>query len=942
MRVVKMNLVPFLLVVLVSMSFLAPVRAEQTSGEGWVWWEAEDFTESNWPNGRTGEGPFQPRTDVQASRLSGGVWLTSFRAEQEFFLEYSVHVDQGGTYTLWSRNFAMPGGGGGTRTPYRWRFDDKEWTEQAKGSGDAVNMVKPIPKTTLKWIRLSKVELEAGTHRFRVEVTDPAAAAGFDCFVLSRVPFVPNGTLKPGTKLGLAEDGKWAFEPDQDFYKDSALVDLRGLNEEVAGQNGYVRRSPEGDGFVLGDGTPARFWSVEYHPAPGLQGAREQARFLAKRGVNAVRFFKSMEVSDPEGTGHEINEELRDALWRTVAAMREQGIYTMITPFWLYNDTVVYKSWGWENWQMPNRGKFKRPNGSIFIDSDYQDAYKAWMRKIMLPPNPYTGIPLAKDPSIYCVQIQNEHSILWSWLWGSPSCVVEQLGRAFGSWAISRHGSLDKALQAWGGEKVTENNPAKGVVGDDFENGIAGLPPHHYALKEYWAKSKNATPGLNKRYSDFLEFFAEYMRDFHDDMEEFFRDELGYRGLVSANNWRGQGPNLTDLEQYTYTANQVMDYHKYFSYPVTNPENPRAAGYLVSDGDKYVDRSAFYVPIAFCTSNKMLAGYPTMVSEGSWLAPLSYRSEAPLVIASYGSLIGLDMFDHFAWGGSTLNWDTMVSKFGLGTPCYVGQFPANALIYRLGYVREADEPAILETRSYGEMYDRKHPIISRPSVRDPNRAAEESEETDEGGTVSQTAFAVGPVLVRFDEKAAEPRVVDLEEYVDEEAKTITTITGEMEVDYGQALFRLNAPQAQAVSGYLDRAGEFRLDDVTIHSQDHYATVAVVSMDRKPIKASGRLLVQVGTRCRPYNWQDKEGVMVEPRKKNKKYGGAQEGKQIISQGQMPWNVVKADLRVEVRNPSLTKATVCDANGYPVKQLAVEKAGDGIMFRFPEDALYVVLQ
>ena len=58
--------------------------------------------------------------------------------------------------------------------------------------------------------------------------------------------------------------------------------------------------------------------------------------------------------------------------------------------------------------------------------------------------------------------------------------------------------------------------------------------------------------------------------------------------------------------------------------------------------------------------------------------------------------------------------------------------------------------------------------------------------------------------------------------------------------------------------------------------------------------------------------------------------------------MLWNVIKADLRVEIRNPSLTRATVCDANGYPVKQLAVEKAGDGITFRFPEDALYVVLQ
>ncbi len=911
------------------------LRAEQTEGHGWIWWEAEDFTESNWPGGKSGKGPFQPKTDDQKSRVSNGVWLTSFKADRSFFLEYSVKIKADGSYTLWSRNFATPHGG--TRTPYRWRFDDGKWFDQKKNSGNAVNMEKPIPKTTLKWIRLEDVELKAGTHRFRLEVTDPAAAAGFDCFLLSRVPFVPNGTLKPGQKLGLAEDGKWAFEPDQDPYKDSALLDLRGLNEKVAGQNGYVRRSPQGDGFVLGDGTPVKFWSVEFHPGPGIEDAREQASFLSKRGVNAVRFFVSVEESVKDGTGHEIKGKARDALWRTVAAMREQGIYTMITPFWLYNNTTVYPDWGWENWQGTSRGKFKRPNGSIFIDPDYQEAYKAWLRQIMAPPNPYTGIPLAQDASIYCLQIQNEHSILWSWVWGSPPKIALKLGRDFGTWATKKYGSLDKALEAWGGERVTENKPVKGVVGDDFARGIAGLPPHYGKLKEY--ASRRLSPGLNARYSDFLEFFAGYMRDFHSRMADYFRDELGYKGLVSANNWKGQGANLTDLEHFTYTVNAVMDYHNYFGYPSQNPKNPRASGYSVNDGDRYVDRSGLFEPIGFCTSNKMLAGFPTTVSEGSWLAPMSYRSEAPLMIASYGSLIGLDMFDHFAWASNTLNWDSRVTKFGLGTPCYVGQFPANALIYRHGYVSEASEPAILETRSLQEIYDRKEPIITRPSVRDPNRAEEEAEATEGGQMVSQTAYLVGPVLVQFAEKPAKPIVADIDKYVDEKAKTIRAITGEMEIDYGQALFKLSTARAQAVSGYLDKVGEFRLDDVTITSRDHYATVVVVSMDRKPIRSSQRLLVQVGTRCRPYNWQDKDNVMVKPRKKSNK---AQPGKEIITQGRMPWNVTQADLKVEIRNSAISKATVCDANGYPVKEIELTKSANGISFQFPKDALYVVLQ
>jgi hypothetical protein len=916
----------------------APVGAEQTSGDGWIWWEAESPSETNWPDGK---GVFAPRTDDQKARVSGGVWLTSYKAKDAYFLQYEIDVPADGDYTLWSRNFANPRGG--TRTPYRWRFDGGDWVSQPKGSGEAVNAVKPIPKTTLSWIRLATVKLDAGKHTFRVEVTDPAEAAGFDCFVLAKVPFVPNGTLKPGEKLGLAEPGTWAFEPDRDPYKDTALVDLRFLNEKVAGQSGYVRRSPEGDGFVLGDGSPVRFWSVEYHPGPGMEDAREQARFFAKRGVNAVRFFRSMEDSSRDGTGHEINEHMRDALWRTVAAMREQGIYTMITPFWLFNDTMVYPDWGWKNWQTRNRGKFRRPNGAIFIDPDYQEAYRQWMRKIMLPPNPYTGIPLAKDPSIYCVQFQNEHGILWSWVWGSPPEVARKLGRDFGDWAKARYGSLDKALAAWGGEKVTANDPGKGVVGDDFANGIAGLPPHYAKLKEYWAKSKNATPGLNKRYSDFLEFFAGYMRDWHRGMAAFYREELGYKGLISANNWKGQGANLTDVERYTYTVNDIDDHHNYFAYPVANPTEPRAAGYQVNDGDLYVDKSALFEPIAICTGNKYTDGMPTMVSEGTWLGPLSYRAECPLLMAAYGSLTGLDMFDFFAWSGKVVNWDPSVTKFGMGSPDFVGQFPANALIYRRGYVREASEPAVLEVRALQDMWDREAPLIEDATLRDPNRAEEDSgrrNETFVDGLDIQLAYVVGPVRVRFGGDPAETKVVDLKKYVDTDAKTIDTLTGEMQIDYGRALFRLNTPKAQAVCGYLSKVGQFRLDDVTVNSKDHYAAVVVASMDAQPLQTSKRVLVQVGTRNRPYGWKDKEGVMVKGRKA--KFGDPELGKQIVSMGRMPWNVVEAELTVEVRNPGLTRATVCDPNGYPVKELTFQKTNAGISFRFPRDALYVVLR
>src|SRR5262245_34062611 len=54
----------------------------------------------------------------------------------------------------------------------------------------------------------------------------------------------------------------WPFTPGKDPFKPDALLDLRDLNEKEAGAKGFVRLGADGSGFVLGDGTPVRFWAV--------------------------------------------------------------------------------------------------------------------------------------------------------------------------------------------------------------------------------------------------------------------------------------------------------------------------------------------------------------------------------------------------------------------------------------------------------------------------------------------------------------------------------------------------------------------------------------------------------------------------------------------------------------------------------------------------------
>ena len=72
--------------------------------------------------------------------------------------------------------------------------------------------------------------------------------------------------MRPGAAKGgarpRAEAGTWPFLPQRDTFRPTAKFDLRPLNEKVAGQNGFVTLSPDGESFVLGDGSPVRFWAV--------------------------------------------------------------------------------------------------------------------------------------------------------------------------------------------------------------------------------------------------------------------------------------------------------------------------------------------------------------------------------------------------------------------------------------------------------------------------------------------------------------------------------------------------------------------------------------------------------------------------------------------------------------------------------------------------------
>ena len=725
----------------------------------------------------------------------------------------------------------------------------------------------------------------------------------------------------------------WAFRYEEKVFGDEVVLDLRRLNEKQAGQSGFVRRSDDGNSFVLGDGTPVRFWGANidtglYYGAGEISWSqdkdyaklarrsfqpdilRQHARWLAKMGVNLVRLHVSLAPKTRGSALTDVNEAALDEIFRVVAAMKQEGIYTVVSPFWPHANflNVDTTRWGLDGYETDSTWDSGVALwGLVFFNDRLQAAYRGWLHALYSRPNPYTGIALAADPSVALIQLVNEDSLLFG---TEPRIRPEQraiLAGKFTAWVRARHGSLAAAQRAWGGAALP------GDTADVLQ-----------LLTMEEIKSPPA-PSLASRVAEQFRFYVETMRSFYADTERYLREEIGCRQLINAGNWRTiDDPRMLEAERYTYTANEVIGVNTYFTSEHRGPERT----FRVNVGDTYRNLSVVESARLFPPLMKHVEGFPSFMSESTWVAPNFYQGEAPLVVAAYGAMSGLDAFGWYMFRAAP-EYNTAIyyrqNKWDAATPALTAGFPAAALIFRQGLVAEA-KPAAVQHRAPEELWRREPARLNENSGFDPNRDRHRSASLPAEG--ANAAFLVGAVRVAFDGTGAEAgNASEVAASVGAGEQRIRSSTGELQMDYARRILTIDAPQAQGTAGFLKSAGAVQLKQVRIESRNDYAHVVVVSLDGKPIADSGRLLAQCVTAARPTDWQ----VQVSE-------DGA---RQIENLGHSPWRIERTQATVEVANATLTSAVALDTMGRATAPITLRRTDGGVAFEFPADAFYVIL-
>ncbi|HSI82660.1 MAG: hypothetical protein ACAI35_19585 [Candidatus Methylacidiphilales bacterium] len=855
-------------------------------------------------------------SDVKRDQLSGGDFVAHFDKGREGEAAYEFDAPKGGDYDLWVRANTTA-----VKLSYELNGGAATDIKVDQDRSGVVNIARDskIDLRFVAWVRVGTMPLKAGKNRivFRFH-SDNSNHGSLDCFVFVNEPFMPNGTLKPSE---MAEHAKQSAEankgwlpwaPGRDPLKDSP-IDLRYLNEAFAGEHGrilargevFVHEKPAASGPTS---LPVRFWAVN-GPPENLQGEgmNRHARMLAKYGVNLVRLHGAVMN---EKTGATRMDVIRSRI-AAIRSLKGEGIYSLLSiyfPLWVSPDAGP-------GWREGYNGS-THPFAAMYFNKDLQAQYREWWKAVLTTPGA-DGSTLLNEPALMALELVNEDSLFF-WTFNSdriPDPQMRIVEKQFGDWATKKYGSISAAMSTW------KNVPHKR---DAALEGRLGFRPLYSMFTEKTQRDQDTAAFLLETQSNFYRETTDYLRS------------LGYKGMITASNWTTASNDVFGpLEKLSYMSGDFIDRHGYFS---CNHKGDNSA-WSIRDGHTYSDVSALRFesekpgdPKRFShpSMDPMYNGKPSMISETAWNRPNRYRSEAPLYFAAYGALQDTDSIVHFVMDSD--NWSVkprfFMQPWTLLTPTQAGQFPAAAAIYRRGLIKPGEMMAELPMKISDAVALKGSSLVQTSNLDELRKAdVSKAEVAEAPAGIDPLIHLVGRCNVSITNAGGKATLKELKPYINRTSQTIVSSTGELMLDYGKGILRLNAPSAQGCSGNLKAAGSTDLKDVVITSDMDLVNIVLVALDEKPLAVSSRILLQAMTE------EKATGFATEP---------AGNGvMRITSIGQDPWlfREIRGSVKLKRADAAQLKITALNLEGYPAGNASALAAGGAIELK-PGTVYYLI--
>ena len=757
---------------------------------------------------------------VKKDVLSGSDWISNYSDKAEGTAEYDFAVATADTYAFWVR------ANGSADAKLEWQLDSGSWTavdfKEQRGNQNVAADNKPDMRF-VSWVKTGSVKLATGQHTVRFKMASGAERqnhGALDCFVFTRIPFVPAGAQKPTVAAAAGGPGDWfPLLPDEDSFSPESVIDMSKLVPAPAGQFGPLKATGKDLKFEKGSG-PVKLWGVGANLEAGRY-SREQltqrAKYLRKFGVNVVRQHT---VFDDVTTGGKLDPKKLDAYDWWFAELKKNGIYTDFSLFYHFKispedgyDPALYA-------ELEGEAKLKDTYGFMPVSPKLWEIRNRWVASILQHKNPYTGLRYADDPALAVVEMQNEDSVFF---WNPLGWIAE------GKKAPLHSKQLRQMFATWVQEKYKTDAALKSAWGELREgDSIAAV---ELKLMSPWelegSGPRGAFAGLPKRAGDYIQFLAEMQASLYAKCEKVIRD-TGYKAVTVTTAWHVGGAASDPANTWTDTVASMIDRHNY--------AGGGEGGHGVHEG-KVNNESHLKIPGngIFSVGMKQVENKPFSVSEWTQSAPNQWKVECAPIMAFYGmALQGWDASWHFNQSGTRLGdgWPGL-SSYTSDTPAYLGQFPALAFALHHGHLKES--PIIAARRLVKEdLFTGKDAL-----KQDFTKGGYDIKTLESNGGTPAEAFALGRVTTSFDGGKSEQ--TDLTKLWDEKNKVLKSATGDLTWDYGREVITVHSQKTQAVIGKTG-GQTFRLPGVVVKFQTPFVSTIFTPLDNLPLAQSKRILI----------------------------------------------------------------------------------------------------
>lgn len=573
----------------------------------------------------------------------------------------------------------------------------------------------------------------------------------------------------------------------------SNVIDLAFLNEEMAGESGYVTVQ-EGH-FVNGAGKRIRFFGTNFTFSscfPDKETAKRLAARLAKMGMNVVRFHHMDMRPSPDGIWDEAMEKpdpgQLDKLDWLIYQLKLHGVYSNLN----LHVSRTYPGVDYEIGQF-NFGKtidnFFRP---------YIEMQKEYARDLLTHRNPYTGKAYTEEPAVAFIEINNENSLLSNWK------LLPQLKG-------NHKAALIKQWKTW-----VKSNHGGGAVPDLMTT-----------IEKY--------DGATELQKEMLwGFMVDTEMAYTKEMIGFVKNTLKAHALVT-NTQASYSGVAGVLREATYS--DFIDVHAYWEHPKFPGKSWSRTDWLIRNSSMVTDKNGGTLKRF---AQHRVAGMPLTISEYDHPAPNFYCAEMYPMLNAVAAFQNWDGIYHFTFNGP---WDEgRISGFfsSAGHPLKQIFIPIGSVLFRMGAVESGQHVVQLHVPKS---------VVIDELVEFGDKLRLHGSNMDyiwkkTGAPRALTLMHPTEVVLTGDK-------VELSQPVAEPDGAWVSETGELSwdnLDSTNAVFTINSQNAKAAVGYIG-GRNIRLGDVSIAMDTtpyNWGTIVMASLDGKTItNSSAVLLVAAG-------------------------------------------------------------------------------------------------